>query len=137
MRTHVALKVFSALYVSLVLVLIVQAGLGKLPALIYLYRSIPLGDKVGHVILMGGLAFSLSILMDGRRSSLFRGYVHWGSVVCALLVTVEEFSQMFLARRTFSLTDLASNYIGIALIGELLLRRVLRQGWMSFKDAAE
>jgi VanZ family protein len=42
-----------------------------------------------------------------------------GSLIVAVIVTLEEFSQLFLHNRGFSLVDLAADYVGIILFGQL------------------
>ena len=53
-----------------------------------------------------------------------------GSLIVALVVTLEEFSQLFIQYRSFDLTDLLFDYAGIFLFGQLayyLTKRWLRK----------
>jgi len=43
----------------------------------------------------------------------------WGSLLVAVIVSTEEFSQMYIPSRTFSLLDLVADYAGILLFGRL------------------
>jgi VanZ family protein len=46
-----------------------------------------------------------------------------GSVLIFLIITIEEVSQVFVTTREFSLLDLGSDYLGIALAGWALNKR--------------
>jgi hypothetical protein len=93
------------------LALVIGASLlattGHLPTT--LFQRSPL-DKVGHLLVYGGLAF-FAVAFFGRR-------LRWHVIVCLLvLATLEELSQRALPRRTFDLGDLAMNVIGISTFG--------------------
>jgi len=64
-------------------------------------------DKVGHLVLYGGLSFFGVALVGRARRCPF--------VTCLLVAaTLEELSQRALPRRTFDLGDLAMNLLGIS-----------------------
>lgn len=91
-------------------------------------RNVPGGDKTGHFILMGALAF-LVVLATARptltqRLSLGRHVTLWGSVT-AIVIAAEECSQFYIPSRTFSLWDMAASLGGI-LTFSLLSYAVLR-----------
>lgn len=67
-------------------------------------------DKVGHLLVYGGLAF-LAVTFFGHR--------HRWRVIIGLLVvaSLEELSQRTLPRRSFDLGDLAMNIVGISIFG--------------------
>jgi len=115
-------KVLSVIYIFLVCLVIGAAGLGRIPSELKFYHHIPYGDKVGHFFLIGILSFCISILDDFRSISLFKNKIYRGSVICFVLTSLEEFSQIFVSERTFSVMDLMSNYLGVIVIGQLLLR---------------
>src|SRR3954452_2947121 len=66
-------------------------------------RSIPYGDKVGHFLLMGGFSFVANYCLRCRRIKVAGKSFLLGSVIVILLVTLEEFSQLFIRYRTFDL----------------------------------
>ena len=85
-------------------------------------QSFPLGDKSGHFVLMGTLAFLLNRALAGRA---IPPGVQLGGIIVAVFVVVEEFSQLWLPWRTFDYGDLVADFIGIAL-ADCLARRFTR-----------
>jgi VanZ family protein len=73
------------------------------------------GDKIGHMLAYGGLAF-FAVAFFGRAR-------RW-RVLAVLLVAaaLEELSQRAFPTRTFDLGDLAMNAIGILMFGNVSLR---------------
>ena len=82
-------------------------------------QSFPMGDKVGHLVLMGTLAFLLNRALAVR--SIPPG-VQLGGVIVAAFVVAEEISQRWFPWRTFDYGDLLADFIGIAL-ADWLARR--------------
>ncbi len=85
----------------------------------------PGGDKAGHIFLIGTLAFLFNHALAGRTTRLGRWRLQMGGVIVAALMTVEEFSQIWIPSRTFDLLDLAANYLGVVL-AEMLTRKMAR-----------
>ena len=81
--------------------------------------NIPYGDKIGHFCLMGGFAFLLNLVLDARTIKFWKLAFLSGSLIVVVIVTLEEFSQIFIRGRTFDLGDLFFDYLGIFLFGEL------------------
>jgi VanZ family protein len=82
-------------------------------------RSIPYGDKIGHVCLMGTMTFLLNLALlawRGARHSI-RSCILLGCGMVATIITLEECSQAFIPTRSFDLLDLSANYLGILLAG--------------------
>lgn len=89
--------------------------------------SFPAGDKLGHLVVFGFLAFLANAALDAARWRVGRLTLLKGSICVFIPTALEEFSQLFLITRTFDLLDLLADGIGIALGGWLavvLLRRV-------------
>ena len=78
-------------------------------------RSIPYGDKIGHVGLFGVLTLLAIIGLKFRTFAVSSLNVYHGSSAVIVFVIAEELSQVFLPSRTFDLADLAANMLGIAL----------------------
>ena len=104
----------AVLFTLFILLIIVMADLGVLAQYLgFLYRF-PFGDKVGHFVLYGILAFLLnlalfrSVLAQSRSAVAVRC-----GLILALLIGLEEFSQQYFANRTFDLVDLAFSYLGV------------------------
>jgi hypothetical protein len=83
------------------------------------------GDKVGHFILLGGLAFTFNRALGGRCARMGPLFIQVGGLLIGLAITCEEFSQIWIPGRTFDWGDLAANYAGIA-CADWLGRRWLR-----------
>lgn len=76
-------------------------------------NSLPLGDKAGHFFLLGVMALLLNHALAYRTCSIRFTRVQLGGLVILVLITVEEFSQLWLTSRTFDLGDLFANGLGI------------------------
>ncbi len=88
--------------------------MGWFPDCFAAVRSVA-GDKAMHFLLVGNLALLLNLSLP---------WATWGPFPCGSLTmfcvaTVEEFSQLFFENRTFDLSDLMSNYLGIIVLGSL------------------
>ena len=115
------------LIVSVPLGIAVLANTGLLPHSIRRLYDFPYGDKLGHFLLMGMVNFVLCWTLLTSRSRFELVPVIWKvSLTFAFLVTLEEFSQQFFPRRTFSLLDLGFSYLGIFLAA-LVAWRLKRQ----------
>jgi VanZ family protein len=72
---------------------------------------------LGHFILMGVFSFLLNMALSSRTVRLWRLEVLKGSLVVALVVTLEEISQLFIRYRSFDTVDLLFDYAGIFSFG--------------------
>ena len=115
------MKWLAILFGIFVILIIILADAGTLPRYLGPFYNFPNGDKVGHFILYGILAFLIDL-------ALFRSLPHQPSstlktsrkllavkcgLVLALVITVEEFSQQYFSYRTFDLVDLTFSYLGV------------------------
>ena len=116
-------KWFIFLPVIFLLLIVTLANTGYLPRSIRQLYDFPFGDKVGHFLLMGLINFLLNWMVLASRSHPKPASVIWKvSLAFALFTTLEEFSQQFFPRRTFSLLDLGYSYAGIAVSALLVFR---------------
>lgn len=106
-------------HASLTYWLISAANTKATNGLISFSAGIPCGDKIGHFIVMGMMALLVNLLLSSRRQSIGKREFLLGSLIVAGIVTTEEFAQIFIPTRTFSLFDLAADYAGIAIFGRL------------------
>ena len=81
--------------------------------------KIPFGDKIGHFLLMGMFSLLLNLALNAKTVRLVSLNILAGNLIVFGLVTIEEFSQIFVAGRTFDVTDLISDYAGIFIFGEI------------------
>ena len=76
-------------------------------------------DKLGHFFLIGMAAFFLNFVLQAKTIHL-RGFsIYLGSLIIALLVTVEEFRQVPLTDRSFEMFDIFYNFAGIFILGRV------------------
>ena len=81
-------------------------------------EKVPLGDKIGHFLLMGMFSFLLNLALNVKTFRFIRFEYLSGSLIVFGLVTLEEISQIFISGRTFDLYDLIFDYAGIFIFGE-------------------
>ena len=116
-------KWLSIFPILIVLLIVILADSGNLPKIVRDLYDFPYGDKIGHFMLMGLLNYALVRVFLVSRADLKPARVIWTvSLAVAFFVTLEELSQQFFPRRTFSLLDLFFDYTGIAFFGWLAAR---------------
>ena len=94
------LSIFYALFLVLIIVL---ADSGHTNFIFSTLAQIPWGDKLGHFFLMGVMAYLLTLATHAERLTIHGKSVLKGSFWLAIIVTMEEVSQIWLANRGFSL----------------------------------
>ncbi|MEW6125810.1 MAG: VanZ family protein [Acidobacteriota bacterium] len=128
-------KILASLYIITLFVIVLIADHKKYHHLFDRIRAVPYGDKIGHFLLMGTLALVVNILFSCKTFRVRSMQIFIGSLVVAVLVTIEEFSQLFIAYRTFDFGDLTADYLGILLF--TYLAKYLRQKInVGFKESA-
>lgn len=109
------MKWLSIIFIILLITLVVASDRGDLPGFIKTLKDYPGGDKAGHFVLMGILSFlvnaSAMLALPRRKPVLV---VLGTSLIIALVVSLEEYSQKFFVNRTSSMVDLVFSYLGIA-----------------------
>lgn len=111
----------TVLYVLLILIIIMLANFGMLSPIAHVLHKIPYGDKIMHFLLIGGLAFMVNFSLKCAMWRIGAWSILKGSVIVAVIITLEEISQYFLPNRSFDLIDLAANYAGIIIFSLLSL----------------
>lgn len=100
-----------------VVTLIGLADAGRGRELSVWVAHIPAGDKWGHFVLFGSLAFLANTAMNGARFRLGSFTILKGSLFVLVPTVLEEFSQILVRSRTFDLRDLGADFLGIFLGG--------------------
>ena len=113
------IKILAFLYVALLIMIVWLADHRQYHHAFDLVRALPYGDKVGHFLLMGLLAFVVNLSLKCKRWRIFGLRFLAGSVIVLALVLIEELSQLFIRYRTFDWFDLLADGIGIFLFGRL------------------
>lgn len=109
-----SLKIITVIYILILAAIIFVADRNSTKYLLNFIGNIPYGDKLGHFFLMGFFSFFLNLSLSCRK--IWR--ILWGSLIVAIVVTVEEISQLFIRGRTFDWTDLIADFLGIFIMGE-------------------
>lgn len=126
------IKILTVVYVAILAGIIFLADLKGTKYLINFVGNIRYGDKIGHFVLFGIFAFLLNLSFNLRNVGFGKIRYLLGSLIVLVIVTLEEFSQIFIRRRTFDLNDLVFDYLGIFLLGEMarlifLYRKTLKK----------
>jgi VanZ family protein len=85
-------------------------------------HSVPFFDKIGHILLIGTLAFLLNRALAARTVA----GVQLGGLLVAAAMTLEECSQVWFPARSFDYADMAANLAGVA-CADILTRLVGRR----------
>jgi len=98
-----------------IIVVIVLADMGTLPGLIRGLYDFPNGDKLGHFILYGILSLLLNLAFTLRPGPNLSRTILTVSLVLALLIGLEEWSQSLFGSRSMDIVDLLSSYAGVTM----------------------
>ncbi|MFH2044250.1 MAG: VanZ family protein [Pseudomonadota bacterium] len=115
-----------SLFVIFLAYVIYSADKGSLPLFIRKMYMFPGGDKAGHIVLLGLLAFFVNYFLYPRYLRVFGKTVLIGSLIVFCLITIEEVSQIFISKRTFDLLDLFCSYLGI-IAGDITVKYMKRE----------
>jgi VanZ family protein len=99
----------------------VLVDFGGLHAVALYVNQLPAVDKAIHFCMFGLLALLANATLLRRPKWRTVGAIATGSIFAIIVSTVEEWSNLFVAYRTWSLSDLAANYLGILCLGTLPL----------------
>ncbi len=104
----------------------------KTPNILIQYASqIPFGDKLGHIILYGLLAFLINYALNFKKIRRLGFELQVGALLVLAFAFIEEGTQLFFPTRTFSLADALCDVIGVVLFSYLglYLQKVARRYW--------
>ena len=120
------IKILTLVYIFILAGIIILANLRETQHLFLPLRKLPYGDKIGHFLLMGFLSFTVNLALKARTFRIWRIKFLLGSLIVLVIVTLEEFSQIFIRGRSFDYTDLIADAAGIFIFGEIA-RLILRK----------
>ena len=89
-----------------------MANTGQQSIVMDIKNALPYGDKIGHIGMYGSLtlfanyAFKFRYFGNNKMNQ-------YGAVLALFFSTTEEFSQIFIVTRSFSLSDMAANLTGV------------------------
>jgi hypothetical protein len=113
MLIRLAFVLFTSAFVSL----IVLADRGQIGVIWEYVAMVPLGDKLGHLGLVGTLTILLNLTLNRRKA----GSLMLGSLTVLTGMMLEEGSQYFIPARSADGFDALANLVGV-LCGEGLVR---------------
>ncbi len=117
---------YALLYLLFLTGVVISADLGLTPWLFAPVRAWPYSDKICHLVLMGIFSYLLNTAFHCATVRLGWMKILLGSLIVGSLATLEEFSQVFIERRSCNLLDLLSDLAGIYLFGLLAGKRCAR-----------
>ena len=112
-------KILTVCYIIILVGIIFIADQKSTRYLLHFIGNVPYGDKLGHFFLMGFLSFLVNLVLQARTVGFGKVRYLLGSLIVFAVVTIEEFSQLFIRGRSFDLTDLLADLAGILVFGEL------------------
>jgi VanZ family protein len=113
------MKILTVCYIVILAVIIFIAGRKSTRFLLDFMGAVPYGDKIGHFLLMGFLSFLVNLSLQARTFGFGQVRYLTGSLAVAVVVTLEEVSQLYIRGRTFDWRDLIADYLGIFIFGEI------------------
>ena len=113
------IKWLTGVYILILVLIVFLADRKESQFLFHPIRNMPYGDKAGHFLLMGLFSLILNIALSCRTVKILKLKLLLGSLIVVTVVTLEEFSQLYVRYRSFDLVDLFFDYAGIFLFGQL------------------
>jgi VanZ family protein len=121
------MKRWAILFVVATVIILALADTEHLGMLRVVY-SLPYGDKVAHFVLFGLLCLIVNLAVFEARPGVDTGGLAWRTtLLLAVPIALEEFSQRWIRSRTPSLVDLAASYLGMAFFAWLAVRIAKRK----------
>ena len=119
MKLKTVINFIAIAFLLFILFVILSANMGWKFFFFRYVDVLPFRDKMGHFLLVGTLSFFVNLLLSVRRIDFLKQKFLLGSFLVFIFITIEEFSQIFLVRRSFDLIDLSANYLGILVFGNI------------------
>jgi VanZ family protein len=110
-------RILVILFAGFLALIVYLANQGRLYDYVPNVNDYPGADKICHFLLMGTMALLANLALGGRKIQLASKSLYLGSLIVLLLVTLEEFSQLFVSSRSFDLLDLSFDILGIYFLG--------------------
>lgn len=121
------IKILTGIYVFILAVIVLLADLNGTGYLLDFVGEISYGDKIGHFILTGLFALLLNLAFGLRKARVGVFGFPLGSLIVAIVATLEECSQIYVGGRNFDGGDLIADYLGIFAFG-ILAALIYRSG---------
>jgi polysaccharide biosynthesis protein VpsQ len=112
------IKIFAVIYIFILAGIVVLADVREPQFLFRFIRSLPYGDKLGHFFLMGLFSLLVNLALGAKTVCVWKLNYLLGSLIVLALVSIEEFSQLYIRGRSFDAGDLLADAVGIFIFGE-------------------
>jgi hypothetical protein len=116
-------------HLSLVVLISIGAYTGLLPTSL---PDLPYFDKLGHAILIGGLAFFLDGALGHRPLWAGISFPRLGPTIVVVAAGLEEYLQRLSPRRSSDLGDFVADVVGVCFFSWLSRRIVEARGRAAF-----
>jgi hypothetical protein len=116
-------------HLSLVVLISIGAYTGLLPTSL---PDLPHFDKLGHAILIGGLAFFLDGALGHRPLRAGISFPRLGPTIVVVAAGIEEYLQRLSPRRSSDLGDFMADVVGVCFFSWLSRRVVEARGRAAF-----
>jgi VanZ family protein len=113
------IKIIAVIYIFILAGIVVLADVRQTQFLFDFIRNVPFGDKIGHFFLMGIFSLLVNLALSAKTICLWKFKYLLGSLIVSMIITLEEFSQIFVRGRTFDAGDLIADFAGIFIFGEI------------------
>ncbi len=113
------IKIIAVIYIFILAGIVVLADVRQTQFLFNFIRKLPFGDKIGHFFLMGIFSLLVNLALSAKTIRFWKLKCLLGSLIVSMIVTLEEFSQIFVRGRTFDAGDLIVDFAGISIFGEI------------------
>ncbi len=113
------MRTLLALYMLFVAVLVYQGDTQPAGVVMKLGGLFPYADKLGHMVIWGGLGAMANLATRFRQVSAFGLRFHIGSLLAFAIAFAEELSQGLFPHRQVDVADLLADALGIILIGRV------------------
>jgi VanZ family protein len=120
-----------------IFVFLLLADFGRLNPVISVLAGYRHLDKVVHFFLYGSFALVVNLALASWPNWSFARAITTGSMIVLIASTVDEFSNLLVPQRDWSLVDLAANYLGIVILGVLPCVCYAAQSMMRFGNTPQ
>ena len=100
-------------FMAIILWIIWEADLGRYNQFIEMGKKVPLGDKIGHFMAYGFLAYLLNYAFRGKKFNIGQIQLYKAVVLVLGFAIAEEFSQLAFQERSFDLVDILFDILGV------------------------
>lgn len=106
-------RALSISFIGFIVWVISAANNGAELMLFKFVAAIPFGDKIGHFLIFLLITICTNIVINAKQVFIYGKHYSLAFLLIGLLATSEEFSQIFIASRSFDWIDLTASLGGV------------------------